>query len=85
MYATVRITTLVRSIVSKFWKSWLDHESLQTGHFGPILFREECIFRKKIGLSDTIFMHTKISKMRPDASRWSIVHEFKMKKINYVP
>jgi acyl-CoA thioester hydrolase len=50
---------------------------LQTGHFGPILFREECIFRKEIGLSDTIFMHTKISKMRPDASRWSIVHEFK--------
>lgn len=50
---------------------------LQTSHFGPILFREECIFRKEIGLSDTIFMHTKISKMRPDASRWSIVHEFK--------
>jgi acyl-CoA thioester hydrolase len=22
-------------------------------------------------------MHTKNSKMRPDASRWSIVHEFK--------
>jgi acyl-CoA thioester hydrolase len=22
---------------------------LQTGHFGPILFREECIFRKEIG------------------------------------
>jgi acyl-CoA thioester hydrolase len=34
-------------------------------------------FQKEIGLSDTIFMHTKISKMRPDASRWSIVHEFK--------
>jgi acyl-CoA thioester hydrolase len=50
---------------------------LQTNHFGPILFREECVFRKEIGLSDTIFMHTKISKMRPDASRWSIVHEFK--------
>lgn len=50
---------------------------LQANHFGPILFREECVFRKEIGLSDTIFMHTKISKMRPDASRWSIVHEFK--------
>lgn len=50
---------------------------LQTSHFGPILFREECIFRKEIGLSDTIFMHTKISKMRSDASRWSIIHEFK--------
>jgi acyl-CoA thioester hydrolase len=45
--------------------------------FCPILFREEYVFRKEIGLSDTIFMHTKISKMRPDASRWSIVHEFK--------
>ena len=50
---------------------------LQTNHFGPILFREECVFRKEIGLSDTIFIHTKISQMRPDASRWSIVHEFK--------
>jgi acyl-CoA thioester hydrolase len=50
---------------------------LQANHFGPILFREECVFRKEIGLADTIFIHTKISKMRPDASRWSIVHEFK--------
>jgi acyl-CoA thioester hydrolase len=50
---------------------------LQINTFGPILFREECVFRKEIGLSDIIFMHTKISKMRPDASRWSIVHEFK--------
>ena len=50
---------------------------LQTNHFGPILFREECVFRNEIALSDTIFMHTKISKMRSDASRWSIVHEFK--------
>lgn len=50
---------------------------LQANHFGPILFREECVFRNEIALSDTIFMHTKISKMRPDASRWSIIHEFK--------
>jgi acyl-CoA thioester hydrolase len=50
---------------------------LQTNHFGPILFREECVFRNEIALSDTIFMRTKISKMRSDASRWSIVHEFK--------
>jgi len=50
---------------------------LQKNSFGPILFREECIFRKEIGLADTIFMHTKISKMRADASRWSIVHELR--------
>lgn len=50
---------------------------LQSNSFGPILFREECVFRKEIKLSDTIFMHTKVSQMRKDASRWSIVHEFK--------
>ncbi|MFM2367823.1 MAG: hypothetical protein RL619_119 [Bacteroidota bacterium] len=49
---------------------------MQAQSFGPILFREECVFRKEIKLSDKIFMHTKTSKVNPDASRWSIVHEF---------
>ncbi|WP_432221593.1 acyl-CoA thioesterase [Flavobacterium sp. TMP13] len=49
---------------------------MQTQHFGPILFREECVFRKEINLSDVIVMKTKMSKMKADASRWSIVHEF---------
>ena len=49
---------------------------VQAQGFGPILFREECVFRKEIKLSDKIFMHTKTSKVNPDASRWSIVHEF---------
>jgi len=44
-------------------------------HFGPIAFREECIFRKEIHLDDAIFISTKIGKMRPDASRWTIVHD----------
>ena len=49
---------------------------LQQQHFGPILFREECVFRKEIKLADKITMQTKISKMRPHAARWSIIHEF---------
>jgi acyl-CoA thioester hydrolase len=49
---------------------------MQEQSFGPVLFREECIFRKEIKLSDKISIHTKTSKMKPDASRWSIVHEF---------
>jgi acyl-CoA thioester hydrolase len=49
---------------------------MQAQSFGPILFREECVFRKEIKLSDKIFMHTKTSKVNSDASRWSIVHEF---------
>ena len=49
---------------------------MQSQHFGPVLFREECIFKREIKISDVITMQTKMAKMRPDASRWSIVHEF---------
>lgn len=54
----------------------LTMKAFQINHFGPVLFREECVFRKEIKLSDAIFMHTKVSKLKADASRWSIVHEF---------
>ena len=40
---------------------------MKTEHFGPVLFREECVFRKEINLSDTIVMQTKIAKMKSDA------------------
>lgn len=48
---------------------------MQAEHIGPILFREECVFRKEIKLSDIITIQTKLAKMNADASRWSIVHE----------
>jgi len=49
---------------------------MQIEHIGPILFREECVFRREIKLSDIIIMKTKMAKMKADASRWSIIHEF---------
>lgn len=49
---------------------------MQKEHIGPILFREECVFRREINLSDVIVMQTKMSKMKADASRWSIIHQF---------
>lgn len=42
--------------------------------FGPILFREECIFRREIRLGDKVSMDVKLLKARPDFSRWSIRH-----------
>ncbi len=50
--------------------------AMHAAHVGPILFREECVFRKEISLSDAIIMQTKMAKMKDDASRWSISHEF---------
>lgn len=51
-------------------------KEMQSQHFGPVLFREECVFKKEIKISDVISMQTKLAKMKLDASRWSIVHEF---------
>ena len=48
---------------------------MQKEHIGPILFREECVFRREIHLADVITMQTKMAKMSADASRYSIVHE----------
>lgn len=43
-------------------------------HFGPILFREECVFRKEIRLGDKVSIELQLLKAREDQSRWTIVH-----------
>ena len=43
-------------------------------HFGPILFREECVFRKEIRLGDNVTINLELLKSRKDYSRWTIQH-----------
>lgn len=50
---------------------------LQKLHFGPIIFREECVFRKEIKYGDTVSINLRLAKGRRDYSRWTIVHEIK--------
>jgi acyl-CoA thioester hydrolase len=45
-------------------------------HVGPVLFREECLFKKEIQLTDTITLSTCMAKMRSDGSRFTIQHLF---------
>lgn len=47
---------------------------MQQLRFGPILFREECVFRKEIRSGDAVSINLKITKSRKDFSRWSIQH-----------
>ncbi len=47
---------------------------MQEQNFGPVVFREECVFKREIRFADHVSISTKISKMKPDASRWSIEH-----------
>ena len=44
-------------------------------NFGPIIFREECLFKKEIHFGDTLEVTTILTKAREDYSRWTIAHE----------
>lgn len=43
--------------------------------FGPVIFREEAVFRKEVHFGDNISINIKLTKSRRDYSRWTIVHE----------
>lgn len=52
----------------------LTYDVMQQLRFGPILFREECIFRKEIRSGEEISISLHITRSRKDYSRWSIQH-----------
>lgn len=43
--------------------------------FGPILFREECVFKKEIRMGDIVTIDLDLLAAREDQSRWSIRHQ----------
>ena len=49
---------------------------MQELYVGPVLFREECMFKKEIHLTDTIMLSTCMAKMRHDGSHFTIQHLF---------
>ena len=44
-------------------------------HIGPILFREECFFKKELNFGDEITINLKLSKTTSNYSRWTMEHE----------
>ena len=46
-------------------------------NIGPILFREECIFKKEILFGDDVSINLEIKKVSDDYSRWSMIHEIR--------
>ncbi len=48
---------------------------MQEQHIGPILFREECLFRREVRLGDTLTIDLRLSAAREDLSRWSFRHQ----------
>lgn len=66
--ATVRITYLS--------KHGLTTEKMEELKIGPVLFREEAIFKREIRLEDKISIDIELLKATEDFSRWSIRHHF---------
>ncbi|WP_462253337.1 acyl-CoA thioesterase [Ferruginibacter sp.] len=48
---------------------------LQEEHIGPILFREEAVFKKELKFGDEIEIKIKLLKATEDFSRWSFACE----------
>lgn len=52
----------------------LTTEKLIEYHIGPILFREEALFKREVKLEDKVEIDVQLSKAMADYSRWSLRH-----------
>ena len=52
----------------------LTPDEMQKLNIGPIIFREECIFKKEIRFGDDVSIDVTLTKARRDFSRWSVSH-----------
>jgi len=50
---------------------------MQQLNFGPIILREEAVFRKEIKYGDTVQIDLRLIRGKRDYSRWTIAHEIK--------
>mgnify|MGYP006295588803 FL=1 len=51
-------------------------EVLRAAKVGPILFREECVFRKEMLGGEIVTVTFQLTKAKRDGSRFSALHEF---------
>ncbi len=57
------------------FKHGLNAKVMMENNFGPILFREEAIFKKELKFGDELIIDFKASKLRRDGSRFSFQHK----------
>ena len=52
----------------------VDTLMMQKLQIGPILFREEAVFKKEIRLEDKLVIHVELVQSKRDYARWTIRH-----------
>lgn len=60
--------------IACFSQQGLTNLKFEELRIGPILFREEAIFRREIKFEDKVTVDLVVTKATPDFSRWSIRH-----------
>ncbi len=63
--------------MSYFVENGLTPQLMNQYHIGPILFREECSFKREILFGDDMLINLQIVKHTENFSRWTIAHEIK--------
>lgn len=61
--------------VGFFTEHGLTIAAMQQLEIGPILFREEAVFRREIRWGEHLWMNLLVTRLRPDGSRFSFRHE----------
>ncbi|MBL7808615.1 MAG: thioesterase family protein [Saprospiraceae bacterium] len=56
-------------------KGGLSYEAMKEHHFGPVLFREECVFKREVRPDDQVYINLVVTRLRKDYSRFSFRHE----------
>jgi acyl-CoA thioester hydrolase len=52
--------------------------AMQQLHTGPIIFREECVFKREIKFGDSVEINVLLDKVSADYRKWTMVHEIRV-------
>lgn len=55
-------------------------ELMKEHHMGPIIFREECLFKREIKFGDEVIITLKLRKLSDDYRKWTMTHELWVNK-----
>jgi len=53
----------------------IDMKWMQENHIGPIIFREECVFKRELHMADEITINVEAVKATQEFDRWTLRHE----------
>lgn len=56
-------------------KNGITVQLMKVHHINPIIFREECLFKREIQFGDEVRINLKLDKLSDDHRKWTMVHE----------